>query len=601
VNTKNFLPILVLLTLFASGFFQPEFVTSIRASDNQNHLLPTEIITVCSGVGICDYESIQEAIDNASADDTIQLAGETFTESITVDVNVSIVGIGPQDTIIQAAENLSAATSRVITVTNGITAQLEGIAIQFGSTNGDGGGILNQGNLTIDNVLITHNDADSGGGIANISGQITMANTTIAFNASTQLGGGIANYASFGDAIIEISNTTISLNTAEGGGGGVYNEAISGTANLNIQQTTINENSASSGSNLLINSGQVAIGQSILANSIISGNDCTRDGGTITDLGHNLIEDGSCGFPVAGDPKLIFLANNGGDTPTNALQSDSPALDQVPAQECFSLSDQRGETRPFGAGCDIGAFELHEQSLNFSLQASTPSNFVAPGELITFTMIVEPIGPGISNGTISGEMSEEFAVLGGLTLHPPNTGIVGSGPPILAYSMTISATQAATLTMPTQIELGLSAGTELYNQVSFTSNEVITPVVTSASFTIKNVPPIAVDDSGIDYTTTPNQPFTTGNVLDNDYDPNGDVILYWGSSPGDLLGSIHDNHDGTFDYDPGFAFEDLPAQGIAYDQFNYSITDGVGGIVQGTVTITIINPELSIFLPLVLK
>jgi spore coat protein U-like protein len=392
------------------------------------------------------------------------------------------------------------------------------------------------------------------------------------------------------------------LNIAEGGGGGVYNQESTGNANLTILQTTINENVSTSGSNLHIHSGTVEIAQSILANSTSSGSgfDCFLGTGTITDQGYNLVEDGSCGFPVGGDPKLLFLANNGGHTPTNALKSDSQALDRIPAAQCTTLFDQRGETRPFGAGCDIGAFELHEQSLNFTQEASS-GNFIAPGENITFTIIVEPIGPGISNGTIAGEMSEEFNILGPLVLNPPNAGMVGLGPPILAHSMIISATQVATLTMNTQVALGLAAGIELFNQVTFTSNEVITPVVTTATFTIKNVAPIAVNDSGIGFITSPGLPFTTGNVLDNDYDPNGDAILYLYSTPGNLLGSIQDNDDGTFNYDPGFAFEELPPGATAYDQFTYSITDGVGGIVAATVTITIRNFGYTIFLPLTVK
>jgi hypothetical protein len=600
VNKKIFLSVFVLLTLLVSGFFQPGYSSHKIGVAAQNSLQPMVSIDVCN---TCLYTSIQAAIDAANPNDTIQLADEIYEESITVDKNIAIIGVGPQGSIIQAAENLSASTSRVITVTNGVTAQLEGVTIQFGSADGDGGGILNQGNLTIDNTLITNNQTNSGGGggIANLSGYITLTNSTVSNNASAQPGGGIANNASQGDATIEITNSTISDNNTENGGGGIYNQESTGSANLIIQQVTLFSNDATPGSNLYIHSGSVAIAQSILADSSISGDDCSNLAGTITDNHFNLVEDGSCGFPVGGDPKLLFLTDNGGNTPTNALQSTSPALDQVPAQECASLSDQRGETRPFGAGCDIGAFELHEQSLNFSLETSSASTFIGPGELITFTITVEPIGPGISNGTIAGDMSEEFAILGSLALNPPDSGIVGSGPPILAHSMIISATKVATLTMQTQVDLGLEAGIELFNQVSFTSSEVITPLVTTATFTIKNVPPIAVDDSGSAFTTSPDKPFTTGNVLDNDYDPNGDSITYLFSNSGDLKGNILDYHDGTFYYDPGYAFEDLPSGATAYDQFSYSIWDQVSGIVQGTVTIIIYNSQFFTYLPLVTK
>jgi hypothetical protein len=53
------------------------------------------------------------------------------------------------------------------------------------------------------------------------------------------------------------------------------------------------------------------------------------------------------------------LANNGGTTPTHALCPCSPAIDAIPltVRGCTG-AEQRGVPQPFGAGCDIGAFEL---------------------------------------------------------------------------------------------------------------------------------------------------------------------------------------------------------------------------------------------------
>jgi hypothetical protein len=64
------------------------------------------------------------------------------------------------------------------------------------------------------------------------------------------------------------------------------------------------------------------------------------------------------------------LQNNGGPTPTLALLPTSPAVDHIPASVCSSsngypATDQRGITRPQGAGCDGGAYEL-VQTVPFS-------------------------------------------------------------------------------------------------------------------------------------------------------------------------------------------------------------------------------------------
>ena len=44
----------------------------------------------------------------------------------------------------------------------------------------------------------------------------------------------------------------------------------------------------------------------------------------------------------------------------HALLSGSVAIDVIPADMCEVDTDQRGVTRPQGAMCDVGAFELEE-------------------------------------------------------------------------------------------------------------------------------------------------------------------------------------------------------------------------------------------------
>ena len=51
-----------------------------------------------------------------------------------------------------------------------------------------------------------------------------------------------------------------------------------------------------------------------------------------------------------------ILGSNGGSTPTHALFGDSPAIDAVVCPSGV-VTDQRGESRPQGMRCDIGAFE----------------------------------------------------------------------------------------------------------------------------------------------------------------------------------------------------------------------------------------------------
>ena len=79
-----------------------------------------------------------------------------------------------------------------------------------------GAGVLNQGTLTLDHVLLANNEttADGGGlGVAGAATQTTILNSTISGNVARR-GGGIASQRT-----VIIRNSTIAENTAGDGGG----------------------------------------------------------------------------------------------------------------------------------------------------------------------------------------------------------------------------------------------------------------------------------------------------------------------------------------------------------------------------------------------
>ena len=110
------------------------------------------------------------------------------------------------------------------------------------------------------------------------------------------------------------------------------------------------------------------------------GLDCYGEG-TLDDGGYNLADDGSCPLgatslsdtPAGLDP--AGLQDNGGPTPTIALEPGSAAIGHVtPAADCTG-NDQRGVPRP--TPCDIGAMETPMLSVS-------PST-VAPGGKVVLT------------------------------------------------------------------------------------------------------------------------------------------------------------------------------------------------------------------------
>jgi hypothetical protein len=110
----------------------------------------------------------------------------------------------------------------------------------------------------------------------------------------------------------------------------------------------------------IFNVGTANVEATILAAN--DGQDCVYN--PVNDKGHNIDDDGSCGFSGTStsdsstlDASLGSLANNGGPTQTIALLGTSltdPAIDVVPAAQC-PATDQRGAPRT--APCDIGAYD----------------------------------------------------------------------------------------------------------------------------------------------------------------------------------------------------------------------------------------------------
>ena len=103
-----------------------------------------------------------------------------------------------------------------------------------------------------------------------------------------------------------------------------------------------------------------------------------------------------------------------------------------------------------------------------------------------------------------------------------------------------------------------------------------------------NDAPVANDDSGTGFTTDEDTSFTTASVLTNDTDVDvGDILTVLGIDTTGTIGSVIDNGDGTFDYDPNGMFEDLASGDAATDSFSYTVSDGNGGTDTAVVTITV--------------
>jgi hypothetical protein len=237
---------------------------------------------------------------------------------------------------------------------------------------GDGGGILNKGELEVKKSMITGNRANRGGGIfsSSIPG-VGLYESTVDNNNASQQGGGI-----FSAGRLFVLRSTISTNVATGNGGGVFSVAAT-NAYCDLYWTTVAFNRGAVGGGVFINSTSV---NTITRGSIIASN--TRSNGSTLDdyNGFPNRDDGEVnGDPpvrnlfrtsagvqmpagtdiINSNPQLGALTHfNGSFTRTHPLPSSSSARNQAAVGTPFHDDmDQNYNFRP-DIGADLGAFEL---------------------------------------------------------------------------------------------------------------------------------------------------------------------------------------------------------------------------------------------------
>jgi CSLREA domain-containing protein len=379
--------------------------------------------------GECDAGSGADTITLPAGTYTLTIAGAGEDSNATGDLDITsditINGAGADSTVISAN-----GLDRVLQVHGGATVELNGVTLSNGiSPNGaddahcNGGGVRNQGALTIHSSIVTGNASGTnttsgngcnGGGVSNES-TLTLDNSTISGNATGNgssghggHGGGV--FISSGTVTIEnstisgnttgngvgsdghgggmyvdggtvtLENSTISGNVARGSGGGVYNNSSSATPTL--VHCTVTDNTADAdddddgaGGGMSWMAGGANVKNTIIADNYnedptgTSDDDCDGASSDYNSQGYNVVglDCPSSGTDLStSDVGAGNLNNNNeegseGITHTHALQHNSPAVERIPVGEngCGTdyTTDQRGEARPQGGLCDVGAHE----------------------------------------------------------------------------------------------------------------------------------------------------------------------------------------------------------------------------------------------------
>ena len=234
------------------------------------------------------------------------------------------------------------------------------------------GGAKNTLMLTLERTSITGNTA--GGGGAESSG----------------FGGGV-DFSSGGAAVVQTltaADSTIAGNSAGGGGAkadGFGGGIEFGTGTATLSHLTVTGNSAGGGGGSPFGGGLTvgSVGTGAISNSIVAGNPGGNCFTAIPSGGHNIDDGSTCGFKGSADksgvdPKLGAPGGHPGPSLTQMPLAGSPAIDSADPATCPAI-DQRGVTRPQGAGCDIGAVEVPPPIATTSSVSSVTSEAATVG------------------------------------------------------------------------------------------------------------------------------------------------------------------------------------------------------------------------------
>jgi hypothetical protein len=205
-------------------------------------------------------------------------------------------------------------------------------ALGAGLNAGLGGGICNQGDLTVQHSTLSGNTTIFGGGIYN-GGDAFVQHSTLSGNMASY-GGGIYNHSG---SYVQVLNSTLSGNMAEqllskGDGGGIYN-----SGRVRVQNSTLSGNMANRQGGGISNRADLEVYDSTLSGNMgvytddptFGGAIYNRSGGSVTIQSSTLSGNSALQGPLAGG----FgggISNDGSFFPVNTIIAGNSATNGGP-------------------------------------------------------------------------------------------------------------------------------------------------------------------------------------------------------------------------------------------------------------------------------
>lgn len=184
------------------------YVSTIGDDTNSGTTPESPLLSIGTAVAAVDEDG----------NDTVIIEDGVFNESIVIRRDVALVGDGPEQTFITGSFS-----HRPVEIVRGVTVTMTDIAIVDGEAGEvNGGGILNWGNLRLDNVAVMGNHAGhSGGGIATY-GNLEADGLAVSRNTASLYGGGLYNYGTMTLANSNFERNEVTL----ANGGGLHNDGV---------------------------------------------------------------------------------------------------------------------------------------------------------------------------------------------------------------------------------------------------------------------------------------------------------------------------------------------------------------------------------------
>ena len=176
--------------------------------------------TLTSATGAANFTSVQDALDAAAAGDTVAVCDGTYTGTFVVNVPIAFTSgsLDPSRTTL-AADGPGQSVVRVGEQGDALDVTVAGFTITGAVGASDGGGIDGRGaaTLTLQDLIVTDNDAARGGGLA-LAGDVVLTRVEVSDNTAVDGGGIVAS----SDAVLTFEDTTVSANSASVHGGGLF-------------------------------------------------------------------------------------------------------------------------------------------------------------------------------------------------------------------------------------------------------------------------------------------------------------------------------------------------------------------------------------------